>query len=132
MNISRIDHVGLRVLDFVRSKNFYQLFGFQVIREDSQEGVVVVRHPTGVEINLLDNANSEQLKTNILMDNEQKYPGFTHLALAVESITPIVDFLNEKDIKITEGPVTFGDGKTSIFVRDPDFNVLEFTSQEKM
>ncbi len=41
------------------------------------------------------------------------------------------EYLESINIKITEGPVTFGDGNTAIFVRDPDLNVIEFTEPKK-
>ncbi|MEO0759826.1 MAG: VOC family protein [Cyanobacteria bacterium J06648_16] len=66
-------------------------------------------------------------KRNILMDVEERYPGYTHYAIEVESVLDAKAFLESIDIKISGGPVTFGDGKTSIFIRDPDLNVIEFT-----
>lgn len=127
MNIKKLDHVGIRVMDFVRSIQFYRKMGFQVTREDYKEGVVVVKHPAGIELNLLDSGNDSYGHKNILMDVDQRYPGYTHYAMEVSSIKDAKSFLEELNVKITEGPVKFGDGKTSLFVRDPDLNVLEFT-----
>jgi len=39
----------------------------------------------------------------------------------------ILRIAKENNIPISEGPVTFGNGKTSLFIRDPDYNVIEFT-----
>lgn len=131
MNIKKLDHVGIRVMDFVRSIQFYRKMGFQVTREDYKEGVVVVKHSAGIELNLLDSGNDSYGHKNILMDVDQRYPGYTHYAMEVSSINYAKSFLEESNVKITEGPVTFGDGKTSLFVRDPDLNVLEFTELPK-
>ena len=65
------------------------------------------------------------------MEVDKRYPGYTHYAIEVESVTGAKEFLESINVKITEGPVTFGDGKTSIFIRDPDLNVLEFTELPK-
>jgi lactoylglutathione lyase len=61
------------------------------------------------------------------MDETIKYPGYTHIALRVTDIEQAIQSTKSLGIAITEGPVTFGDGKTSIFIRDPDRNVIEFT-----
>ena len=61
------------------------------------------------------------------MDVEERYPGYTHYAIEVESVLDAKAFLESIDIRLSGGPVTFGDGKTSIFIRDPDLNVLELT-----
>lgn len=127
MKIHKLDHVGIRVSDFTRSIAFYQQFGFATSREDRNERVVELRHPAGITLNLLDSADDDHEGNNILMDAAQKYPGYTHMALKVDSIEDAVTFMDEKGITITEGPVTFGNGYRSIFVRDLDRNVIEFT-----
>lgn len=131
MKIINIDHIGIRVTNFKKSLHFYQQLGFICTREDYDEHVFVIRHPSGITLNLLDNANSDFDHNNVLMDIKNRYPGYTHYAIAVESIAKTQQFLQSIDCKITEGPVTFGDGKTSVFIRDPDRNVIEFTEHAK-
>jgi len=48
MKIRRLDHVGIRVMDFGRSIRFYKQLGFELAREDLQEHVVVMKHPGGI------------------------------------------------------------------------------------
>ncbi len=82
-------------------------------------------HPAGVEINLILNA-TEAAADNILMDVDIKYPGYTHVALSVRDVDETKTALEAAGVRITEGPVTFPGGARSIFVRDPDRNVVEF------
>jgi len=127
MKIRKLDHIGIRVADFERSIKFYQQLGFATSRQDLNERVAELRHPSGVTLNLLDSANDDHDSRNVLMDIEVKYPGYTHVAFNVESIDEAVAFMNDAGFAITEGPVTFGNGNRSIFMRDPDLNVIEFT-----
>jgi len=131
MELGKLDHIGIRVMDFDRSIQFYEALGFQIAREDYKEHVVVLKHSEGMEINLLDSGNNDHSKKNVLMDIEEKFPGYTHYAVEVVSVAVAKDFLEAINLNITEGPVTFGDGKTSIFIRDPDLNVIEFTELPK-
>ncbi|MFQ5581414.1 MAG: VOC family protein [Mariprofundaceae bacterium] len=131
MKINKIDHVGIRVMKFDISISFYEKLGFSVTREDYEEHVVVVKHPSGIEINLLDSANNDHEKQNVLMDTKEKYPGYTHYAIQVDSAEDANKYFESIGLAVTEGPVTFGDGKTSVFVRDPDLNVIEFTQIPK-
>lgn len=126
-NIQGIDHVGIRVMNLETSLEFYQKLGFHVERSDSQEQVYVVRHACGIEINLIANGQDDCQQQNVLMDIAPKYPGYTHYAIRVESIEEVIHFLEEHNIPLSGGPERFGDGKTSIFIRDPDHNVIEFT-----
>ncbi|MGD8785593.1 MAG: VOC family protein [Thioalkalispiraceae bacterium] len=128
ISINKLDHIGVRVTDFERSVVFYQQFGFAVIREDLNERVMVLRHPNSMELNLLDSAErGDQPMQNVLMDEPVKYPGYTHIAFQVANVTHAAHYLTALGMTLTEGPVEFGDGKTSIFIRDPDRNVIEFT-----
>ena len=127
MKINRLDHVGIRVMEFDRATAFYEKLGFTVTRRDFEEHVFVLKHPSGIEINLLDSGNDDNDNKNVLMDVDEKYPGYTHYAIEVESAEEAKRFLESIGVRVTEGPVTFGDGKTSVFVRDPDLNVIEFT-----
>jgi lactoylglutathione lyase len=125
--IQGLDHIGIRVTDFKHAIHFYEQFGFEIARRDLDERVIVMLHKNGVVINLLDSAITLNEVRNILMDETIKYAGYTHIAFRVSDIDQAIKHINMLDIMITEGPVTFGDGKTSIFIRDPDRNVIEFT-----
>ncbi len=127
MKINSLDHVGIRVMNFDKAVGFYEKLGFTVTRRDLKEHVMVLKHPSGIEINLLDSGNDDNERKNVLMDMEMKYPGYTHYAIEVDSAVEAKRYLESLGVAVTEGPVTFGDGKTSIFVRDPDANVIEFT-----
>lgn len=127
ISISGLAHIGIRVANFKRAINFYSQLGFRVIRDDMHERVVVLKHPAGIEINLLDSVNSNRTDHNVLMDEAVRYAGYTHMALRVNDVRQSAHDIGSMDIEITEGPVKFGDGSTSIFFRDPDKNVIELS-----
>ena len=123
--ISGINHIGLRVSDLDTARAFYKQLGFIfVVGPIGPEPVAIMEHPSGIIINLILNANTNP-ESNILMDVDEKYPGYTHVALEVSNVDTVKAALESKHITITEGPVTFPGGR-SIFIRDQDSNVIEF------
>lgn len=125
VSITGVAHIGIRVYDLARSRSFYELLGFDfVVGPIGPEPVAILRHAAGIEINLILNA-SEGATANVLMDIEAKHPGYTHVALSTSSVDEAKASLERAGIVITEGPITFPGGSRSIFVRDPDGNVVE-------
>jgi lactoylglutathione lyase len=132
IDIQTVDHIGIRVADLDRALRFYGLFGFVAEHRAQNDAVVVIKNHHGVEINLIYNANNHSEGKNILMDVPDKYPGYTHVAFRVGSIADAIIMLRENEIKITQGPVSFGrDGHVSLFLRDPDRNVIELRGREE-
>ncbi|MCZ7566406.1 MAG: VOC family protein [Burkholderiales bacterium] len=126
IDVPRVDHIGIRVRDLDRAMRFYAIFGFELHARAANDAVAIVKNGYDVELNLIYNANADAGGRNILMDVGEKYPGYTHVALRVASIRSTIAALREHDIRITQGPVAFGrDGHVSVFVRDPDMNVIE-------
>ena len=132
IDIPRVDHIGVRVRDLERAMGFYRLFGFTLHAKAANDAVASVRNEHGVELNLVYNANADAGGKNILMDVGEKYPGYTHVALRVSSIRDTLQALRAAGVRITQGPVSFGrDGHVSVFVRDPDLNVVELRGRDE-
>ena len=126
INIQQFDHIGIRITDRSRSITFYEALGFKVTFEPDFDAVIVMKNDSEVEINLVVNGVDLNKGKNILMDVPDKHPGLTHVAFRVESIIETMSSLQENNIAISQGPVTFGrDGHVSVFIRDPDQNTLE-------
>ena len=125
-NIKGINHVGIRVADLQRSCGFYESLGFEfLIGPIGPEPVAIMEHPSGVNINLILNADSRDGE-NQLMDVSEKFAGYTHMALDIDDIESVQQQLEDLNITITEGPISLPDGGRMLFIRDPDRNVIEF------
>jgi len=130
--IERVDHIGIRVRHLDRALVFYRVLGFELAHRAKGDDVAIVRNTHGVELNLIFNANAGDPEANILMDIRDKFPGYTHMALRVASIPATLAALKANGIAITQGPVSFGEqGHVSVFVRDPDRNVIELRGREQ-
>lgn len=122
--ITRINHLGLRVKDLNTSRAFYEKLGFKfIVGPVGPEPVAIMEHPSGVNINFILNAEPE-CTDNILMDTPRKYTGYTHVALEVTDYESALSFIKALDITIT-GEVEY-EGAKFFFIRDPDRNVIEF------
>lgn len=124
IDITNFDHIGIRISDRNKTVAFYELLGFELIADGGfdQGHPLVMLHPSGININLLGPATAKAGE-NILMDEKPKYPGITHLAVKVKDADATEAFVTENGIAIT-GRREFRGTKT-IFIRDPDRNVLE-------
>ena len=124
LKMKNFDHVGIRISDPQRSVAFYELLGFELVADGGfDEGhPLVMLHPSGINFNLLGPANAKQGE-NVLIDETDKYPGITHVAMKMDSAEDTETFVTANNIAIT-GRRSF-EGTETIFIRDPDRNVLE-------
>jgi len=124
LDIESVNHIGIRVGDKSTSITFYEKLGFQLIQDVGFDKghPVIMKHPAGVVLNLLGPATTSD-RSNILMDVDEKYPGYTHIALTVSSLDDAKDFMKTNGIDVT-GSFSFRN-MSAIFIRDPDRNVIE-------
>ncbi len=124
--ITRINHVGLRVRDLDVTRAFYEKLGFEfLVGPVGPEPVAIMEHPSGVNINFILNASADASDKNLLMDVAEKHTGFTHFAMEITDQAAVKAQLDDAGIAITE-TVNLPNGAVFFFVRDPDDNVLEF------
>ncbi len=124
------NHVGIRVADRARAIAFYRLLGFEEVSWHEAPRVSILRHATGLELNLIVNAaGTPDGGGNVLMDVPVKYPGITHAAFRVRSIDATIAALRAAGVTITEGPVELGGVEVAVFVRDPDGTVVELAER---
>lgn len=120
------DHVGIRVSDRARSIAFYEALGFvESVTFPAFEANEMLT-ADGVRINLIFNGARRRDARNVLQDEPIKLPGLTHLAVVVDDLASLVQWLDERGIPITEGPEPIGPRRIALFIRDPDGNVIEF------
>jgi lactoylglutathione lyase len=124
--VTGLAHIGIRVHDLARSEAFYAQLGFEhAWGPVGPDNVAAMRHPSGLELNFIVNAPDPEAG-NVLMDVAEKHPGITHLALHVTDVGAVEAGLVRAGIAISgrrgEDPVR------AVFVRDPDRNVIELTS----
>ncbi|MFQ5763994.1 MAG: VOC family protein [Rhodospirillales bacterium] len=124
IGIQKIDHIGIRIREKRRSISFYEELGFELVVDTGFDKghPIMMRHPSGVVLNLL-GPSTEEKDENVLMDVEKRFAGYTHMALKIGSLAEIEAYLAEKGIEIT-GRFSFKD-MNAIFIRDPDRNVIE-------
>lgn len=124
--ITRINHVGLRVSSLEQSREFYAKLGFEfLVGPIGPEPFAIMEHPSGVNINFILNSTDTEPK-NLLMDVPEKHTGFTHMAIEVTDLEAVQQQLEDTGCEITEGPITTPEGASFIFIRDPDLNVIGF------
>jgi catechol 2,3-dioxygenase-like lactoylglutathione lyase family enzyme len=125
IEIEKIDHIGIRIRDKKRSIGFYEGLGFQLVIDTGFEKghPIMMQHASGVLLNLL-GPSSEAKDENVLMDIDRRYSGYTHMALKITSLAATEAALGDQGIEIT-GRFSFKN-MNSIFIRDPDRNVIEF------
>jgi len=124
--IRKFDHVGIRVSDRQQAVTFYEQLGFQEVRRFDKYEANEMETPDGVRINLIFNATRLPHGRNVLLDEPVKLPGVTHPAFVVDDLYALKDWLDQAGIAITEGIHRLSPRRITLFIRDPDRNVLEF------
>lgn len=125
-DITAYEHVGIRVTDRETAVRFYEKLGWREAADLPEATANEMVNDAGVRINLIFNGVRNGDGRNVLQDEPVKYPGVTHAAFVVDDLHSLMRALDAEAIEITEGPVVFDDRRRTIFIRDPDGNVLEF------
>jgi lactoylglutathione lyase len=126
VRILAYEHVGIRVTDAQAAVRFYKMLGFGHVLDVPEHHANEMTNEAGVTINLIFNGVKRDQNRNILLDEEEKWPGVTHPAFVVDDLDALIAKLDQENIKITEGPFLIGTRRRVVFIRDPDGNVLEF------
>jgi glyoxylase I family protein len=126
-----IDHIAFSVQDIEKSKAFYVLLGFSLIKEwksdDLSIHMALIENHENILVELVQHEGCKPLpeyaknyKANL------QYVGIKHLALRVKSVEDALTFLTDKGITNVSAIQIGKLGRAYFFINDPDGNVLEF------
>lgn len=130
MTVSNIDHVAIPIVNVDAMLNFYELFGFNVDRSYAPRIFGVYTDSQKL------NFHAPELWQNrkFTLRGPQAKPGCGDFCFVwVASLASLRNLLKSHSIDIEEGPVPRDGGQglgTSIYVRDPDGNLVEFISYD--
>ena len=113
--IEKVDHVGIRVRSKTVSIAFYEGLGFETLADVGfdQGHPVILQHPSGVVLNLLGPASSDDAD-NVLMDRSEKPAGITHVSFKIADMDATKAALAKLGHALT-GEFTFN-GMHAIFI----------------
>ncbi|MEB3795869.1 MULTISPECIES: VOC family protein [Acinetobacter] len=128
MKISHLDHLVLTVASIENTCNFYQtVLGFEVITFKGDRKALQFGNQ---KINL--HQQGKEFEPKAL----QPTPGSADLCFISETpISEVVAHLNQLNIQIEEGPVERTGAMhpiLSVYIRDPDQNLIEISNNIKL
>ncbi|WP_455245852.1 VOC family protein [Petrachloros mirabilis] len=116
MRVKKLLHTRMRVSDMDRTVSFYRdVLGLEVIERKTS--------PRGSHLAFLQVPNSDELIELCSFPPSgpvKVQEDLVHLAFQVESIDETIAALNDKGVKITDGPTTTSSGSRFIFIDAPD------------
>ncbi|MBM4127269.1 MAG: VOC family protein [Nitrospira sp.] len=121
MKVTRLLHTRMRVSDLDETIRFYTtVLGLEVIERKTS--------PRGSHLAFLKVPNSDELieLTSFPPSGPVKVQeDLVHLAFQVDNLESTISALNQKGIKITDGPTTTSSGSRFIFIDAPDGYEIE-------
>ena len=131
MPVVGFDHVVLPTSDAVRFVDFYKRLGFSIIDEDKWRRGEVNRFAIQIGQSKI---NIHPPELTGVMKGATATPGSGDLCFVWEGTTEeVLQMIAEAGAEIVDGPVPRRGGRnagqtmgTSVYVRDPDGNLLEF------
>tara|TARA_B100001750_G_C15504892_1_gene599709 strand:+ start:1623 stop:2057 length:435 start_codon:yes stop_codon:yes gene_type:complete len=120
IKISRINHVGIPITDRKKTLPFYRdILGLKIIPSQvDSENVIWTQLEDGSMIHPIETNDPEG--------------GASHVAFQVKNFSEAIQKLNELNIPIESGPGERYDGQKFLFIRDPDGNRIEITSENNL
>lgn len=129
MDIINLDHFVLTVNDLTKSKNFYtDVINLPVIAEQTNENFVSLK--CGNSLLRLRKVHND---SHAIVAQHLVTGTFDFCLQNSDSIAAIINNFNQHHIPIELGPVTKHGAHgemTSVYVRDPDHNLVEICSYE--
>ena len=121
MKVKKLLHTRMRVSDLDKTIRFYTtVLGLEVIERKTS--------PRGSQLAFLKVPNSEELieLTSFPPSGPVKVQeDLVHLAFQVASLDETIASLNEKGVKVTDGPTRTSSGSRFIFIDAPDGYEIE-------